>query len=187
MAVDPNTKPLEEWVQEALKQQALNVANADEMDIRLLSRKPSQHTVWYLRMKAYKNHFRVVELTTDWLQTYDSGVASIFHVPTEDAWEVSINYVGILKDIFKVDYRPLHTLVILIRCDWMKRVDNRGNNTYTRDETGFLVVNFHHKLPWMADPFIFPSQATQVFFLMIRRNHGGRWFYGKRPVPNARW
>jgi hypothetical protein len=26
------------------------------------------------------------------------------------------------------------------------------------------MVNFRHKLPRMAEPFIFPSQATQVFF-----------------------
>jgi hypothetical protein len=45
-----------------------------------------------------------------------------------------------------------------------KRVDNMGNNTYTRDEAGFLVVNFCHKLPRMANPFNFPSHATQIFF-----------------------
>jgi hypothetical protein len=118
-------------------------------------------------MKAYGNHFRVDDPTTDRLQTYDSSVASVFHVPTEDAREVSINYVGILKDIFKVDYGPLHTPVILMRCDWMKRIDNRGNSTYTRDEAGFLVVNF-----WMADPFIFPSQATQAFFSDDRKKPG---------------
>jgi hypothetical protein len=27
-----------------------------------------------------------------------------------------------------------------------------------------LVVNFRHKLPRLSEPFIFPSQATQVFF-----------------------
>jgi hypothetical protein len=98
------------------------------------------------------------------LQTYDSGIASIFHVPTEDAREVSINYVGVLKDIMKLDYGPLHTHVNLMKCEWMKRVDNRGNNTYAQDEAGFLLVNFRHKLPRIADPFIFPTQATQVFF-----------------------
>jgi hypothetical protein len=46
----------------------------------------------------------------------------------------------------------------------MKRQDNRGNPTYVRDEAGFLVVNFRHKLLKTSDPFIFPSQATQVFF-----------------------
>ena len=33
-----------------------------------------------------------------------------------------------------------------------------------RDDAGFMVVNFRHKLPKMSEPFIFPSQATQVFF-----------------------
>jgi hypothetical protein len=89
---------------------------------------------------------------------------SIVHVPTEDAREISINYFGVLKDILKLDYRPLRTHVNLMKCEWMKRADNRGNNTYAQDEAGFLLVNFRHKLPGMADPFIFPTQATQVFF-----------------------
>ena len=46
----------------------------------------------------------------------------------------------------------------------MKRGDNRGNPMYVRDDAGFMVVNFRHKLPKMSEPFIFPSQATQVFF-----------------------
>jgi hypothetical protein len=74
--------------------------------------------------------------------------------------EVSINYVRILKEILKLDYGPLHTPVILMNCKWLKRVDNRGNSTYTQDEVGFLIVNSRHKLPRMAKPFIFPSHAT---------------------------
>jgi hypothetical protein len=97
-------------------------------------------------------------------QTYDSGIASVFEVPTTNADEVSVNYVGVLKDILKLDYGPLHTPMIILRCEWMKRQDNRGNPTYTKDDVGFLIVNFRHKLPRMAEPFIFPSQATQVFF-----------------------
>jgi hypothetical protein len=106
------------------------------------------------------------------LQTYNVGVASIFHMPTEDAREVSINYVGVLKDILELDYGPLHTLVILMKCEWMKRQDNQGNNTYSRDEVGFLLVNFRHKLPRTTDPI--PSQATQVFFSEVRNKTGWR-------------
>jgi hypothetical protein len=164
VALNSNTLPLEEWIKEEVSRRSLNTSSAEEMDLRLLSWKPSQRATRYLRMKAYRNHFRVDDPTTTQLQTYDSGVASIFHVPTEDAREVSINYVGVLKDILKLDYEPLHTHVNLMKCEWMKRVDNRGNNTYARDEAGFLLVNFRHKLPRMADPFIFPTQATQVFF-----------------------
>jgi hypothetical protein len=68
-------------------------------------------------------------------------------VPTQNAQEISVNYVGVLKDVLELDYGPLHILVILLKCEWMKRVDNRGNNMYTQDEVGFLLVNFRHKLP----------------------------------------
>jgi hypothetical protein len=172
VALNSNTLPLEKWIKEELSRQPLNTSSAEEMDLQLLSRKPSQWATRYLRMKANGNHFRVDDPTTTQLQTYDSGVTSIFHIPIEDAWEVSINYVGVLKDILKLDYGPLHIHVNLMKCEWMKRADNRGNNTYAQDEAGFLLVNFRHKLPRMADPFIFPTQATQVFFSNDQKKPG---------------
>ena len=91
--------------------------------------------------------------------------ASIFEMPTADSQsKVSLNYVGVLQNILKLDYGPLRTPVILFRCEWFKRDDNRGNPTYVRDDAGFMVVNTRHKLPKMSEPFIFPSQTTQVFF-----------------------
>jgi hypothetical protein len=172
VALNSNTLPLEEWIKEEVSHRPLNTSSTEEMDLWLLSRNPSQRTTRYLRMKAYGNHFKVDDPTTAQLQTYDSGVTSIFHVPTEDAREVSINYVGVLKDILKLDYGPLHTHVNLMKCEWMKRVENRGNNTYARDEAGFLLVNFRHKLPRMADPFIYPTQAIQVFFYDDQKKPG---------------
>ena len=43
-------------------------------------------------------------------------------------------------------------------------MDNRNNSTYVRDKDGFLVVNFKHNIPKSVDPYVFPSQCTQVFF-----------------------
>jgi hypothetical protein len=34
---------------------------------------------------------------------------------------VSVHYVGVLKDIFKLDYGPLRIATILICCEWIKR------------------------------------------------------------------
>ena len=94
-------------------------------------------------------------------------------MPTADSQsEVSLNYVGVLQDILKLDYGPLRTPVILFRCEWLKRDDNRGNPTYVRDDAGFMVVNSRHKVPKMSEPFIFPSQATQVFFSNDMRKPG---------------
>jgi hypothetical protein len=58
----------------------------------------------------------------------------------------------------------LYIPIILLCYEWMKRHDSRGNPTYTHDKAGFLLMNFFHKLPQMSEPFIFSSQATQVFF-----------------------
>jgi hypothetical protein len=79
--------------------------------------KPSQKATRYIRMKAFGNHFRVDDDTANRLQTYDSEVASVFQVPGEDATDVAVNYVGVVKDILKLDYGPVHTPVILLRCE----------------------------------------------------------------------
>jgi hypothetical protein len=117
---------------------------------------------------------------------YDSGIASVLDVSTEDVRDVLVNYVGVLKDMLKLNYGPMHTLVIFLCFEWIKKEDNRGNPTYIRDDTRFLAVNFWHKLPSMSEPFIFPNQATQVFFLMIRGKRAGRLYYGKNCGPGKR-
>jgi hypothetical protein len=161
---DPNTPVFEKWVSEVLPRVNLDVIDTEDFDKLLLCRPPSQRATRYYRMRAFGNHFRLEDKASSRMVTYDSGVASVFQVPVTDAREVSVNYVGVLKDILKLDYGPISSPVILLRCQWAKRVDNRGNPTYTRDDSSFLVVNMRHNLPKMADPFIFPGQATQVFY-----------------------
>jgi hypothetical protein len=51
-------------------------------------------------------------------------VAFVFDVPTIDATSVSMNFVGVLKDILKLDYGLMHTPIIVFRCEWVKGVDN---------------------------------------------------------------
>jgi hypothetical protein len=69
-------------------------------------------------------------------------VAFVFDVPTLDATSVSMNLLGVLKDILKLDYGLMHTPFIISRCEWVKGVDNQGNTTYVKDDYGFLTVNF---------------------------------------------
>ena len=161
---NPNIPIFENWIRTVVHNHPADPNNADDMDRVLICSRPSQLATRYTRMKAFGNHFRVEDPQSMMLQTYDSGIASVFHMPSMGSQEVSLNYVGILQDILKLNYGPLHTPIILLRCEWMKRDDNRGNPTYVRDDVGFMVVNFRHKLPKMSEPFIFPSQATQVFW-----------------------
>jgi hypothetical protein len=54
------------------------------------------------------------------MQTFDSGIALVFDMLTIDVRDLSVNFVGVLKDIFKLDYGPLHTLVVIFKCEWIK-------------------------------------------------------------------
>jgi hypothetical protein len=153
-----------EWVSGAIRSYAADDENEVDVDTLLLCTKPFQRAIWYAKMRAFGNHFRIDDEAASRLQTYNSGIASIFNVPTKDTRDVFVNYVGVVKDILKLNYGALHNPVILLRCEWIKREDNCSNPTYLTDEAGFLVVNSRHKLPSMSEPFIFPSQATQVFF-----------------------
>jgi hypothetical protein len=123
-------------------------------------------------MKAFRNHFRVGDPGSEQLQTYDSMVTSVFEVPTAEATAVSVNYVGVVKDIMKLDYGPLSRPIVLLRCQWARRSDSRGNPTYTHNDAGFLVVKVQHNLLRMSDPFIFAVQATQVFYSDIPNKLG---------------
>jgi hypothetical protein len=41
-----------------------------------------------------------------------------------------IQYVNVLKDIIRLDYGPISTLIILMRCAWVwNKSDVRGNPT----------------------------------------------------------
>ena len=142
----------------------LDLSTSENMEVFLLSKKPSQRTTRYTRVTAFGNHFRVEDKTSSRMINYNSGVASIFEVPLENEFDTAMLYVGLLQNVLLLDYGPLPTPIILLQCEWMKSHDNFGNATYIRDESGFLVVNFRPKLPRLADPFIFPSQATQMFF-----------------------
>ena len=153
-----------EWMENHILESDLDMANADDRDRFLLSKKPSQRALRYTRMMAFGNHFRVEDETSAQHVSYNSGVASVFEENFDTEAASSVPYVGVLKDILLLHYGVLQSKIILLRCEWVKPYDNRGNPTYTRDDSGFLVVNFRHKLPRLAEPFIFPSQATQVFF-----------------------
>jgi hypothetical protein len=160
----PNTFTFKNWIKDVVRNHHVDPNDEDDMDKIMMCSRLSRLATRYTRMKAYGNHFRVEDPQSMTLKTYDNGVASVFHMPSVGSEEVTLNYVGVLKDILKLDYGPLCTPVILLRCEWMKKFDNRGNLTYIRDEVGFMVVNFHHKVPQMLEPFIFPSQATQIFW-----------------------
>ena len=65
-----------------------------------------------MRMKAYGNHFWVEDQQSATLQTNDSIVASVFHISSTKTDSTTLNYVGVLNDILKLNYGPLLTPII---------------------------------------------------------------------------
>jgi hypothetical protein len=119
--------------------------------------------------------------------TYDSRVASFFsHNNVDDNHHPSrqLQYVGVLKDILQLDYKTMSTPIVLFQCDWVRNAsDNRGNSTYKRDDTKFLMANFKHMLSEDIEPFVFPSQVQQGFYVNDQHTpwwkvilHGGRTY-----------
>jgi hypothetical protein len=100
--------------------QPMDLGNPKDIDMVLLFSRLGQKKICYTRMKTYRNHLKVEDLRSCSLQTFDSGVASMFDMPFTDASKVSVNYVEILKDIFKLDYGSVHTPMIIFRCKWIK-------------------------------------------------------------------
>jgi hypothetical protein len=74
---NPTMAPFEEWVQELLQTEHIDVTNLEEFDKLLLSTPPSQRALRYCRMKAFGNHFQVEDKASSCLLTYASGVASV--------------------------------------------------------------------------------------------------------------
>ncbi len=51
-----------------------------------------------------------------------------------------------------------------MQCAWVPNgSDVKGNPIYKQDEMGFLFANFSHMMVEDEKPFIFPTQAQQVF------------------------
>jgi len=154
------------WVREAIRNhQIITPEPFDENIVHLLI-PPSLTTLAYKKMKAYGNHFHVDDDFASLLMTYDSCVASIFQQSQgiEDDLLGVIQYVGMLKQIWQLDYGPMSSPIMLFRCQWVKNgTYNKGNPTYRWDDVRFLLVNFQHLLHELDEPFVFPSQVQCVF------------------------
>jgi Domain of unknown function (DUF4216) len=82
-------------------------------------------------------------------------------------------YYGRLKQIIELDYMGCFTIV-LFKCDWVDVTLVRG---IKKDEYGFTLVNFSHLVhtgeKLEHEPFIFASQAEQVFYVKDHQIQSG--------------
>lgn len=80
-------------------------------------------------------------------------------------------YYGVLTDVIELDYRGVFK-VVLFRAEW---VDIRNSRGLRVDENGFTLVNlsrlFHTGAFLKDDPYVFSSQAKQVFYMSDPKNN----------------
>ena len=117
---------------------------------------PSDVALSYKAMWSHGCHYRSSSGIQDQNVTFDSGIASV----TEDASTLD---VGILKDILLISYGKLNCVVM--QGDWIKSSD-QGRAAIRKDRLGFwsVLYNARDRGPHV-NPFVFPSNVSQVFFM----------------------
>ena len=118
-----------------MRGEELDITNANEGDTRFLASPPSLICRCYRKMKAYGNHWRVVDSRSASYMNYDSGI-SVSEAGDGGRRE---DYVGELHHIIQLNYGSLNTPITLFMCEWKKRTDNMGRSTYKRDGDGFYL------------------------------------------------
>ena len=76
--------------------------------------------------------------------------------------EATLSYVGILREILQLMYQQ--TPVILFRGSWVPP-NEHGNPTLKRDKYGFWMANFRRRQRANQQPYVFPAQVKQVFYV----------------------
>lgn len=143
----------------------LNVKVELNLNIAQLLQPFAHNAYVYDNMWAYGNQYHVdMELRPLMHLKCDYGVAYIFRLVSCSSTKdynmvmVNLNYVGVLKEMFVVDYFGL--LLVLFKCSWIP-TNTQCNATICQDEYGFWVVNFVHNLPPMVELYVFPIMCLK--------------------------
>ncbi len=115
-----------------------------------ISMLPSNSATNYRSMYALGNHLRVANAEKH-LSTVDSRVVMKFeqkchfHSNDPNPIMVSIEYVGWIKKILKLNYGRFQTILLL--CNWVVANYERFVAMVRLDEYGFTLVNFEQLIP----------------------------------------
>ncbi|KAL3698568.1 hypothetical protein R1sor_012644 [Riccia sorocarpa] len=145
--------------------------------MRALVSLPKTQCRFYRKIQAYGNHYRVQESNRAAFSTFDCGIAA-----TTDEHNSTFMHVGVLKRILQLDYGLGNDNPVLFQGRWVQS----GPASLKVDRDGFLLANFHRMIPEILDPFIFPSQVEQVFFMSVNLRDPDGWVIVLHKTPRAR-
>ncbi|KAL2611864.1 hypothetical protein R1flu_023556 [Riccia fluitans] len=152
--------------------------------MRALVAKPKLHCQVFRKMCTYGNHYRVVSdmLWVDECKTYDCGIAARADVVAEVPQDKDISHVGVLVRILQLDYGLGVDNPVLFQGKWVRN----DATSFKHDRDGFLMANLRKWLSNRDDPFIFPSQVEQVFFIPVEEGDVLGWNSVLRKHPRGR-
>jgi hypothetical protein len=170
------TTTLAKWIQQAVDN--YHSAHPDmDRDTYLLSVPPTSTVKSYKAMKAYGYHYRVLdESNSGGYVTYDSGLISVAEhmVGENSSRSMEMGYVGELVGIYEFNYGGTSEPINLMEGRWVKPQWRGTRATMKKDKDGLLLANFSRASLTTIDPFIFPNQVLQAFFLDVEERPGWR-------------
>ena len=152
-----------EWLQSYVR---LGTASFED-DVLELSTPPSHKARLFKSMKAYGNFFRVSSVEGKFV-TADSGVSATCETiqrsgPFDRNTIVgSVTYFGRIVEIIELDYGQLKPIVLL--CDWVEPIWRGPTACLRKDKYGFTSLKLRRLMRRSANSFIFPVQASKIFF-----------------------
>ncbi|KAL2621353.1 hypothetical protein R1flu_001558 [Riccia fluitans] len=152
--------------------------------MRALVAKPKLLCQVFWKMHAYGNHYQVVSdiLRVDECKTYDCGIVARADVIAEVPQDRDISHVGVLMHILQLDYGLDEDNPVLFQGKWVRN----DAASFKHDKDGFLMANIRRWLFDRDDPFIFPSQVEQVFFIPVEEGDVLGWNIVLRKYPRGR-
>ena len=157
-----------EWLQNRIRKDMAEGLHVDDMAVDLAF-PPDSHILTFRSCIAFGYHYRAAESdTAEGFRTYDCGIALTCTQACRSSRadgnvvEATLSYVGILREILQLMYQQ--TPVILFRGSWVPP-NEHGNATLKRDRYGFWMANFRRRQRANQQPYVFPAQVKQVFFV----------------------
>ena len=130
---------------------------------------PSATGDFYTACWAYGRHFRVSSRDLNKKTTFDCGISQMFLIDGQQK-----EYVGYVESIVRLNFDSFET--VLLKARWFDSVHGTGRNaTLVEDECGHLrvkQVNFASDTSPLDEPFAFPKDVEQLFFVKDKIHKG---------------